>query len=244
MQFMDLRILGEFGLTKNEQEIFLIVTKKGTLSATEIAKETGLNRPYVYYALERLLEKGYLSQIMIRGKKHFKTIDLDQISALEEQKLEVLKKFLTEMKKIKEEEKGDISVEVWKGKYTIKNVHKKIFLDIKNGEEILYLGLQEDIMEEWSPIYLKKILHSFQKHKITERVIMKKAGKVLPYAKTTKYRFLDESLLGETAKIIYHNTIIELLYGTPAYAIIIKNKKLADVARKQFEVFWKLAKSQ
>src|SRR3989338_3081910 len=99
MRFMDLQILGEFGLTKNEQEIFLIVSKKGTLSATQIAKETGLNRPYVYYALERLLEKGYLSQIMIRGKKHFKTINLDQIGSLEEQRLDIFKKLLAELKK-------------------------------------------------------------------------------------------------------------------------------------------------
>ena len=38
------------------------------------------------------------------------------------------------------------------------------------------------------------------------------------------------------------DTTIELIYGEPIYAVVIKNKKLADTARKQFEVFWKIAK--
>src|SRR3989338_9217540 len=121
MRFMDLQILGEFGLTKNEQEIFLIVSKKGTLSPTAIAKETGLNRPYVYYALERLLEKGYISQITIRGKKHFQAINLDQISAFEEHKLDNLKKVLSDLEKLKQKDDGEITVEVLKGKYAVKN---------------------------------------------------------------------------------------------------------------------------
>lgn len=239
---MKTKILDEFGLTKNEQAIFLAIVKKGTISATAIAKHTGLNRPYVYYALERLLEKGYISQIMIKGKKHFNAIDLDQISILEEHKLELFKKYLQDLKKFQQKEKNQVEVEVWKGKYAIRNVHKKILAEVKKGEEILYLGLKEEVMENFEPIFIRKILNHFQKNNIKERVIIKKDGKKLSYAKTTKYKHLSQELLGDTSRTIYQDTIIDLIYDDPIYVVITKNKKLANVAKKQFEIFWNIAK--
>tara|TARA_Y100000310_G_scaffold344017_1_gene454561 strand:+ start:1111 stop:1827 length:717 start_codon:yes stop_codon:yes gene_type:complete len=238
---MEREILAEYGLTKNEIDIFIILVKKGTLSPTSIAKETGLNRPYVYYALERLLEKGYLSQITIKGKKHFQAIELNHIASLEELKLENLKKVLSDLKEF--QQKGeDIIVEVLKGKYVVKNIFKNIFSEIKPKQEILYLGLDEEKMESLEPIYIKKLLNYFSKKQITERIIVKTGGKKLEYAKTSSYRHLDPELLGNTARIIYQDNVVDLLYGTPIYGIITKNSNLANTARKQFELFWGNAK--
>lgn len=239
---MEREVLAEFGLTNNEIDIFIILARRGVLSPTAIAKETGLNRPYIYYALERLLEKGYISQITVRGKKHFQAIHFDQIAAFEEHKLDDLKKLLSDLEKIKQKEEGEITVEVLKGKYAVKNIFKKILSDIKPKQEILYLGLDEEKMETLEPIYIKKLLNYFTKQKITERIIIKIGGKKLEYAKTTKYRHLDPELLGDTARIIYQDIVIDLLYGIPIYAIITQNANFANTARKQFELFWKTAK--
>ena len=238
---MDRNILSEFGLTSNESDIFLALVKKGTLSATAIAKETGLNRPYVYYALERLLEKGYLGEIHEKGKKKFQAISGKQILALEEHKLDALKKLVEDMEKFRQKSEGDISVEVWKGKYALKNIFKKVFTDIKAKEEILYLGLEEEKSEELEPIYLKKLINYFKTNKITERIIIRKGGHKLSYATTTHYKHLDPELLGNNAKIIYQDNVIELIYGIILYAIVIQNQTLADTARKQFELFWSMA---
>ncbi len=239
---MDFKTLQEFGLTANEAAMFLILVKKGTLSVTQIAKETGLNRPYVYYALERLLEKGYISQIIFRGKKNFKSIDLDQIFSLEEHKMDMLKKLVSDLKMLKLKENENISVEVLKGRYVVKNIFKMCLSDIKRKEEIIYLGIDEEKMESIESLYLRKILNHFRDNKIKERMIIKEGGKILEYAKTTEYRFLNQDLIGNTAKIIYQDKVIELIYGDPIYAIVIKNKNLADTERKQFELFWKIAK--
>lgn len=239
---MESKILKEFGLTQNEIDIFLVLVQKGTLNPTEIAKETGFNRPYVYYALERLLEKGYIGEISVHGKKNFKALDLKQISALEEHKLDILHKLLSGLEKIRKRGIEETDVEVLKGKYVIKNIFKKILAEIKPKEEILYIGLDEEKMEVVEPIYLKKVLNYFKKKKITERIIIKKGGKRLKYAYTTRYRSLTSNLIGNTAKIIYQDTIVELIYGTPIYAITMKNKQLVETARKQFEIFWKIAK--
>ncbi|GEM_PF-3354774 len=238
---METQILEQFGFTKNEITIFLVLVKKDSASATTVAKETGLNRPYVYYALERLLEKGYISQIKVMGKKHFKTLPLDQIKALEEHKLDILNRLVENLKTLQHKQEDEISVEVIKGSHAIKNIFKLILSEIRPKQELLSLGLDEEKMESLEPIYIKKVLNYFKQQKITERLIIKQKGKTLPYATITTYRSLKPELIGNTAKIIYQDTVIELLYGLPFYAIIIKNKNLADTARKQFEFFWKQA---
>ncbi len=238
---METKTLLEFGLTPNESQIFITISNKGTVSATEVSKLTGLNRPYIYYALERLLEKGYLTEIHDRGKKVFKAVSFSHILSSEEQKIELLKEFFKEVetKKVISQE---TSVEVIKGRFTVKNIIKMHLAEVKQKEEILYLGLDEEKMEKIEPIYLKKVLNVFKEKKITERIIIRKGGKRLPYAVTSQYRYLDPNLLGNTAKMIFQNTVVELIFSDPLYAIIIKNKEVADTARKQFEVFWKIAR--
>lgn len=239
---MDTAILGEFGLTKNEQKIFVTLNQKGTLSATGIAKSTGLNRPYVYYAVERLMEKGYLAQQTIRGTKHYTPVDLDQIRALEEHKIDALRGLLDELKKLQAKYREETHVEVLKGAHVVKNIFRKIMRDLKEGEEIVYLGLNEEIMESIEPIYLKKILNQFKRQKTTERIIIPEQSMPLEYAQTATYRTLPEEIFGSTAKIIYQGNIIELLYGNPVYAIVIGSKELAETGMKQFEIFWDIAK--
>lgn len=239
---MDKRILHEFGLTNNETEIFLSLVRAGPLGATNIAKKTGLNRPYVYYALERLLEKGYISEITVRGKKNFQSVEFDQIIALEEHKIDLLKNLKSEIDSLKIENNDEVFVEVLKGKYAIKNIFKRFIFDIKPKEEVLYIGIDEDKMESLEPIFLRKLLNYLKENEIKERIILRAGGRTLSYAKTTKYKFINSDLIGNTAKIIYQDTVIDLIYGEPIYATISKNEELAETARKQFEVFWKMAK--
>jgi len=239
---METKILEELGLTKNEIQIFITLVKRGILSATQVATYTGLNRPYVYYALDRLLEKGYISQIKVKGKKNFQAVKFEQLISLEEHKVEIFKKFIQDLEKQRGRTKEEISVEVFKGRFVVKNIFKRCISEIKPNQEMLYIGIDEEKMESIEPIYLKKVLNYFVEKNIKERVIIKKGGKRLLYAKNTKYKHLDKNLIGNTAKIIYQNTVIELIYSDPIYAIVIDNKNLAQTEKKQFEVFWKLAK--
>ncbi|MCA9485394.1 MAG: helix-turn-helix domain-containing protein [Nanoarchaeota archaeon] len=239
---MNRNVLKEFGLTENEISIFLVLVKKGSLSVTSIAKETGLNRPYVYYALERLLEKGYISEVREKGKKNFQALEFNRIISLEEHKIDLLRNLGEDIEKLRDEQKEEVSVEVLKGKYAVRNLFKRFLVEVKPKQEVLYIGVDEEKMEGIEPIFLHRLLVFMKEQKIKERVILKKGGKKLGYAPTTTYRFLDKSLIGNTMKMIYQDTVIELIYGEPIYVVVMKNQELADTARKQFEVFWKIAK--
>ncbi len=239
---MNLKLLEEFGLTKNEVEIFISILKKGQLSATQIAKETGLNRPYIYYAIERLLEKGYITQINNAGKKQFKTLPIKQIIASEEEKLSSFKDLAKELSLLEQTSTDAVSVDVLKGKYAMKIMFKRFMAEIKAKEEVQSIGFDEERQETIEELYLKKIFTVMKEKKIKERCIIAKGKRKLDYAKTTKYKEIDPFLIGNTARMMYQDTVVEVIYDVPIYVVIIKNRAYAQTAKKQFELFWKMAK--
>ncbi len=241
---MEIRILEEFGLTKNESDIFTSLLTKGALSATELAKELGLNRPYMYYALERLLEKGFVSQITAEGKRKFNAISPAQLMSLEEHKLDVLNKFVTELEKAKEKTGEETQVEVLKGKHVVKNLYKRQLMEMEPNQETLSIGFDEQMMESIEPINIRRVFSFMKENNITERAIIKEGVEALAYAETTMYRYLPPELIGNTVKYLYQDVVVHLIYGTPLYAVVIKNEKMAETERKQFELFWKAAKTR
>jgi len=237
---MEATILKEYGLTTNEITIFTTLIEHGQLSASNIASKTGLNRPYVYYALERLLEKGFLSEVKIKNKRIYQHIQLNDILSNEEVKLQALKKELKDLETKRKPE--ELSVEVIKGTHVIKNIVRKYKEFSKPGDEILSVGIQEEIMEGTEPIYVKQAVNYNIENDISERIITTPGAKQLDYASTTKYRFLNKKYLNSTAKIIFGEYVVELFYQKPTYAIIIHNKSYAKTARNQFELLWKSAR--
>ncbi|VVB99801.1 HTH-type transcriptional regulator TrmBL2 [uncultured archaeon] len=240
---MNRKILQEFGLTANEAEIFAALLGGGAQSATELAKLLGLNRPYIYYALERLLEKGYLSEINEGGKRKFNAISPSQLMSLEEHKLDSLKKFVLELEKTKEK-KEETSVEVYKGKQVVKNLFKRLLSEMEPKQETLSIGFDEHVMESAEPINIRKVFNFMKENRITERALVRRGSKTLEYAKTTQYRFLAPELVGNTAKYIYQDVVVYIVYGEPLYGIAVKNRAMADTERKQFELFWKAAEKR
>ncbi|MBI2573627.1 hypothetical protein HYV86_07215 [Candidatus Woesearchaeota archaeon] len=65
----------ELGLTKNEAKIYLILIRSNDLSASEVTSKTGIHRRNVYDAIDRLLEKGLITQTEINKTKRFNAVD-------------------------------------------------------------------------------------------------------------------------------------------------------------------------
>ncbi len=238
---MDIRALTDVGLTKNEADIFLALARKDFLSVLELAKLTGLNRPYIYHALDRLIEKGFVSKFIVNEKSKYRSNDFGQILSLEEEKVESLKSLAEEISQIKEPEKDDIYIEILKGKNVVKSIFRKALSELKPNEEVLTFGIDEEKMEEIEPIYLSKIFNFCKKNNITEKAIIKRKSKSLHYAKNTKYKYINPKIIGDTAQIIYQDNVINIIYGLPAIAVLIKSKKNAESERKKFKVFWNVA---
>ena len=237
--------LKEFGLTENEIKIYLALLKLGTANPAQIAEKTGLSRSYVYDALERLIEKGMASSLLKNNKKHYVAADPLRLEELAKQRLERIHKVIPKLKELQKVAKEEIKVELHRGTYVYKILLRDITSLLKNNEEVLIFGIDDDTLMKLDPHYLThlKIYFSILKKKnIKEKVIVKRGAKILKEAKTTTYRFLPKESVGNTAFEVYNNKVAIFLWGTPNYLILIENKEVANSYRKQFDILWKVAK--
>lgn len=232
--------LKELGLTDNEVRIYLVLLKHGLLNPYKIAELTGLHRGYIYDSLERMQEKGAVNVVMKANKKHYQATSPENLVELLELRLEGLKKIVPNLKKLMFIEKEETRIELHKGKRVWRTLLKDILTKAKKGDEILFIGIDETIIEQLEPIYLKRYFSIMQKTGWKEKAIIKKGAKRLK-VKNVEYKEISPDIIGNTTQIIYHDKVALFIAGMPYYLIVIENKKVADTYRKQFSLLWEIA---
>ena len=233
--------LKELGLTENEVSVYLTLLKAGPLTSYSLSKKTSLSRGYLYELLEKLREKGIVSEITKDTKKHYQATPPKQLQALLQYRLENLSSVIPQLEKIEGIWKEETKVDVHKGKYAYKTLLNDVIGTVRKKEEVLVLGIDEELLMKLEPLYLKRYFAIAKRLHISERVIVKKGTKMLQEAETTQYRFLPEELIGKIVQFIYGNKVAILTLSEPLNLIIIEDKSIAATYRKQLDVLWGMA---
>ena len=95
-------ILQEFGLDDKEVKVYISLVEKGELNAYTLAKITGIHRSTTYAILERLLAKGFISEIQKDGKTFYSAIQIGKIAYKIKEKESLLLSLIPEFERIKE----------------------------------------------------------------------------------------------------------------------------------------------
>ena len=239
---MNKEILKECGLTNNETEVYLTLLQTGSISVNSIAEKSGLHRQAVYDALDRLLEKGFVNFVIKNNKKHFQAIHPEKIEEYLKEKEEKFKSILPDLIKLTQVPREDTFVEVFKGKSIARIVYRDVIKEFQNGQgEVLISGVEEKRFIEEDKIALEQHLKRLQKLKCKERILLKKGDTHFAEGSQTEYRWIPEESFNPTPIYVYNEKLTIIIWGNPNYAIIIKNKNLADAYRKQFNLLWKIS---
>ncbi|MBN1157259.1 TrmB family transcriptional regulator [Candidatus Woesearchaeota archaeon] len=236
-------MLKELGLTNNEVEVYLTLLKTGSVSVNEIAEKSGLHRQAIYDAVERLLEKGFVSFVIKNNKKHFQGINPEKILNYLNEKEERFKSFLPKLINLTKLPREDTFVEVVKGKDVVRTVYRDVINEFqKKPGEVLLSGVEERKFMEEDSIALRQHLKRLWKMKCSEKVLVKEGDRFFVEGKQTQYRWIPEQFFEPTPMYVYNDKLTIIIWGNPNYAIMIKNKNLANSYRKQFNMLWKIAK--
>jgi len=239
---MNKEILKECGLTNNETEVYLTLLQTGSISVNSIAEKSGLHRQAVYDALDRLLEKGFVNFVIKNNKKHFQAIHPEKIEEYLKEKEEKFKSILPDLIKLTQVPREDTFVEVFKGKSIARIVYRDVIKEFQNGQgEVLISGVEEKRFIEEDKIALEQHLKRLQKLKCKERILLKKGDTHFAEGSQTEYRWIPEESFNPTPIYVYNEKLTIIIWGNPNYAIIIRNKNLADAYRKQFNLLWKIS---
>jgi len=240
--FMYEEQIKELGLTDNEAKIYIILLKYGEMNPSEISQKLSLHRGYVYDALNRMQEKGVANLGIKQNKKYFSATSPDNLIELLKLKIENFRRIIPDLKNITKPDKEVVRSEMYKGMRVYRDLLKDIISSTTKNDEILLIGIDEDIFtKEVEPIYLEQYLNTIKSKRIRERIIIKKGGKRIKKS-NLKYKEIDSKHMGNVSQIIYGNKVALFIFGDPHYLIILRNWEIAETYKKQFELMWKIAK--
>ncbi len=234
---MDKTKLIEAGLGKSETEIYLALLGLGKATATKLTQETGIHRTYIYDVIEKLKEKGLISQIKEENKLYFQAAEPERIREYLMEKVEGIDKILPELNKIKKEIRDETKVETYKGKEGIKTILNDV---VKEGKNYYALGSVKEF-EEVLPIFSEQFVRRVNKKGMKEKVILEEGMEIIE-AKKHEYRYLPKEYLFLSGVVIYSDKVAFFIWKKPYVQILIKDKDMAKSYLTQFNLLWKIAK--
>ncbi len=238
-------MLRSLGMTPNEAEIYLALLGSGELSVNGIASKAGLHRQVCYDALDRLLEKGFVSYIMKDNKKFFRPLPPDRIPDYLEEKKQEVNSALPRLAAMFKQEKEKTSVELIKGKNVLRTVYNDIFRVLKQekkrGTPLYAMGIEETKFLKFDRIAIKQHIGRLRKNRLKEKLLSKESATYFFEGAQSEYRLMPDYLFNPNPTHIYGDKIAIIIWGSPAYGIIIENREVADANRKYFRMLWKIA---
>mgnify|MGYP003971710811 CR=1 FL=1 len=227
--------LMQLGFPEGEAELYTTLIKLGRASASELSQKTGRHRTHIYDTIEKLKDKGLVSESLINGKKVFSPANPNNLISYFNEKKERAEELVNELKVNQVEDSNQVIVETFTGKRGVKSVLIDM-LDEK--KDFLGYGYGPQFSQNF-PIFYQKYRNIIIQNKIKTRIILKDISAVLPRP-GLELRTLN--YLSPTATYIYGNKIALIIWEPFPTVIRITNKMIADSHRSYFEVMWKKAK--
>ncbi|MBD3313380.1 hypothetical protein GF345_02975 [Candidatus Woesearchaeota archaeon] len=238
---MDTTILESAGLTTTETRIYLMLLKSGSSLAGRITRETGIHRRSVYDSLERLMEKGLVSQIKTNNRRYFQAENPKRISDILGEKQAAVESIMPELQAMKGIAAEDKETSFYKGKSALRSIFND---QIEQEKEILVLGGSENVNEIMG-YYFMHYDNERKKRGIRVRIIFRESAKHSDYVRKiplADIRFLPDEYSSPLAINIYSDRAAIILWSEEPVGILIKEKEIAEGYRKYFEMLWQGAR--
>ncbi|MFH1890708.1 MAG: helix-turn-helix domain-containing protein [Candidatus Kuenenbacteria bacterium] len=156
---MHTQIFQEIGLTPNEAKIYQTLIEEGETTVGLIALKGKIHRRNVYDAINRLIEKGLVFQILTKGENIYKAVDPAKLLELIKEKEDKLKKILPDLQKQYKSTPRGQEAFVYRGVEGFKNYLRDILRVASEGEDknVYFIGAKG----LWLDPKLKTFLKSF-----------------------------------------------------------------------------------
>lgn len=241
-----MKILEQLGLTKAEIQVYLALLELGSAATGKIVAKSKASSSKIYEILDKLIDKGLVSYVVVSGVKHFEAAPPERILEYVSEKEKVLEKQKQELQHILPELKLKQTLSKYKSEATLykgmKGLHNAFYsaLDLLNKkDEMLVIGIPQR-----SP-QVNRFFVSFNKERarrgIRSRQIFNEIAKDELQAQpentpNTENRFTPE--ITPAAINIIKDRVIIFPETKEPLLIQIDSKEVADSFRVQFEKWW------
>lgn len=245
---MDVETLQALGLTRGEAEVYLTLIRLGNSSTGNIIKESEVSRSKVYDVLERLKQRGLVSEVIKENVRYFEAADpkriIDYLKSKKEEiesKIAQSQKVVDEINRVKNTHLVKQEAYVYTGNEGIKTLYNQILDDLEPGEEYLAFGMgkKEFSMEKMSS-FIKNFHIKRAEKKVHARIILhddiKKEMK--EFSKIKYYSFKYTSVNVPTNIALWKDHVVNLVWNENPIAFVIKSKEVYTKYKEYFESLW------
>lgn len=232
-------VLQSLGLTEKEAKAYISLLRLGESTATKIAEDINIDRTLTYQVMNKVIERGLVNYVVKNNVRYFSAAKPEKLMGDLKEKEENLSKVLPEMEKLAKMEEEETKVELYRGKEGIKTICREI---VRRGKEYVVFG-EEGRFQEVLHIFVKEFLRDVVKYGCQERILSKesKRNKIL-ITENSEIRYLPDKYFSPTLTIVFGDKIVNFVWSKPYYAIVTRNREIADSFRSYFKVLWKVAK--
>ncbi len=246
---MDTTTLEHLGFTKGEIKVYLTLLPLGNTTTGPIILKSNVSRSKVYEILERLKEKGLVSETIQKDTRYFQALSphkiLDYLTIKEEQLLQQKTAFTTILpdliaKQTYAAEKEGVKVYV--GLESIKTFYREMLAQLGN-ESYLGINFSDKVLANRSlMLTLHKIHKERAKKGIKAKILFSKHGikKTIASSDIYECKVVDDILPNDVA--IFNDTVATFSWGETPKVFAIISQDNAKKYKQFFYHFWKKAK--
>ena len=237
-------ILQKTGLTPNEAKIYEILLEIKEGSIAEITKKIGIDRRNAYDAIQRLLAKGLIFQVLPKKTLVFSPVSPEKLEEILAEREKDLAAIMPALKKMHSEINIPQEVFIYKGVGGLKNY---IDLILKTKKDIYGIGSKGTWFDPRIENFAKRAGQKLIKEKIQSFLIYDEEIKDNPEVMKIighPYKFLPKKYsTGSSIDIfgnyiaIYSGVNIKKL-GNDISIFILKDKTLAKDYMKWWQMMW------
>lgn len=231
--------LKKIGLSENEAQIYITLTKNGSSKAGEISKYASMDRSSTYNALKSLIQKGLVSYVTIGKIKWFQCSNPKNLQSHIQSKLDAAKEIVPELDSIRKSTKLKENVRLFKGNKGIKTVLNNI---LENAKENLIFGSEGQFSKNM-PLFAEHFKEKMKRKGINVKSVIR-SNRALDESSKNKIRKIPMAVESPVVTNIYSDKIAIIIWSEVPEAILIENKKAADAYKDYFSYLWKHAEKK
>jgi HTH-type transcriptional regulator, sugar sensing transcriptional regulator len=244
--------LQNIGLTQNEAKVYLFLLEYQEARTGIICSKLGIHNSHIYKILERLLDKGIISYKIVNNVKVFRPVDPESLFALFKEKERVLieqkqdlKIFISKLKKIEIKEQKENDFKYFEGQSGVRSMFTEFVSSFDKSSDVLIASAPLSY-EKWNAFLLDLFHPPRIKKKVSQKLLiprrLKKHALEREKFKPIEIKYTStemDSEFGVSGDLIYF-----LSKGDKPYALLIRDKNLANTHRMIFDTMWKNAKEK
>ena len=243
---MDFNVFKDLGFSERETKVYIALLELGSSKAGPISAKSGLPHTKVYETLDKLIEKGLVSYVIVSKTKFYEASEPKQIlNIIEERKhnfLEVMKDLELKRKYTKDKQ---IAI-IHEGFKAFKALFNRIADELTSNDFYFAFAFKQDYKDVSAPIFLRNFHSKLADKKVNDKAIAHYTVKdnvkrAFEGNKNIQVRFSKRNT--PIGVIIIKDEVIQLMWGERPTAVEIKSSQIVQQYKEFFEEVWTKSKN-